>query len=149
MAKSQFNEKENKEWLEKQPKKSVFAKAIIKSNQGRILLVKPTYKKSWQLPGGGIEASENPIKGLVRELKEEISLEISQADIELVGTVFRQDYDHLILVYALKFTLDEKLLISFQEDEIEGYSYEEIQNVGTLLSDYWADFWQDYSRNRN
>jgi len=50
-----FTKQQNKEWLAGLPKKSLAVKVIVRSTQGNVLLVKPTYKKSWQLPGGGVE----------------------------------------------------------------------------------------------
>ncbi|MBC3843624.1 NUDIX hydrolase [Streptacidiphilus sp. 4-A2] len=40
----------------------------------RILLVKPTYKPGWEIPGGYIHPGETPSKGASREVKEEIGI---------------------------------------------------------------------------
>jgi 8-oxo-dGTP diphosphatase len=37
---------------------------------GRVLLVKPTYRDHWALPGGYLEAGEYPQDGCARELHE-------------------------------------------------------------------------------
>jgi 8-oxo-dGTP diphosphatase len=39
---------------------------------GRALLVKPTYKPGWEIPGGFVEPGESPLSGCQRELKEEL-----------------------------------------------------------------------------
>jgi 8-oxo-dGTP pyrophosphatase MutT (NUDIX family) len=50
------------------------ASALLLDDRGRILLVKPTYKEGWFLPGGVIEAGESPLTACVRECGEELGL---------------------------------------------------------------------------
>jgi len=55
------------------------AAALITDNQERILLVKrkiDPFKNYWDLPGGFLELAEEPKKGLAREMKEELGIEI-------------------------------------------------------------------------
>ncbi len=48
---------------------------VIKEN--RILLAFSKNKEAWYLPGGKIDAGETPAQGLVREIKEELSIVIN------------------------------------------------------------------------
>jgi 8-oxo-dGTP pyrophosphatase MutT (NUDIX family) len=49
------------------------AGAIIHDHAGRILLVKPSYRDdTWEIPGGGLDAGEDPLQAVVREVKEEL-----------------------------------------------------------------------------
>ncbi|MFD3521230.1 NUDIX domain-containing protein [Streptomyces sp. NPDC058653] len=41
---------------------------------GRVLLVKPTYKPGWEIPGGYLHPGETPSEGAAREVKEEIGI---------------------------------------------------------------------------
>ncbi|MFC4035045.1 NUDIX domain-containing protein [Streptomyces polygonati] len=41
---------------------------------GRILLVKPTYKEGWEIPGGYLHPGETPSEGAAREVREEIGI---------------------------------------------------------------------------
>ncbi|MFB7178461.1 NUDIX domain-containing protein [Streptomyces sp. NPDC056257] len=57
-----------------QARKRVAADALIRNRAGHVLLVKPTYKPGWDLPGGMAEANEAPEAALARELREELGL---------------------------------------------------------------------------
>lgn len=48
------------------------AGALIRDGQGRVLVVRPTYKDGWELPGGSLEPDESPLTACRRELREEI-----------------------------------------------------------------------------
>jgi ADP-ribose pyrophosphatase YjhB (NUDIX family) len=60
----------------KQARKRVSADVLLLDEQQRVLLVKPSYKPGWDLPGGMIEANEPPHRGAQREIREELGLEI-------------------------------------------------------------------------
>lgn len=59
------------------PTKRVIAQGIMRDESGRVLLCELTYKKEWDLPGGVIEPGESPATGLVRELAEELGIEVT------------------------------------------------------------------------
>ncbi|ARF78265.1 NUDIX domain-containing protein [Kitasatospora aureofaciens] len=61
----------------RQARKRVSADVILHDLAGRILTVNPTYKEGWDLPGGMAEANEPPDEAAVRELREELGLEIT------------------------------------------------------------------------
>ncbi|MFI0352054.1 NUDIX domain-containing protein [Actinomadura sp. 9N407] len=50
------------------------AAALLLDDLGRVLLVKPTYKEGWFLPGGVIEEGESPLTACRRECEEELGL---------------------------------------------------------------------------
>jgi len=55
----------------------ISAKAAIKDAAGRILLVRQS-DGYWELPGGGLEHSENTDQALTREIAEETGLTVEQ-----------------------------------------------------------------------
>lgn len=57
-----------------QARKRVSADMLIRDVAGRILLVDPTYKPHWDLPGGMAEANESPRTAAEREVHEELGL---------------------------------------------------------------------------
>ncbi|HEX7996182.1 MAG TPA: NUDIX hydrolase, partial [Streptosporangiaceae bacterium] len=53
----------------------VSAGALIFDRKGRLLILKPTYKSGWTIPGGVMEADgESPWQACKREVREECGL---------------------------------------------------------------------------
>jgi len=53
--------------------------ALIYDRGGRLLILKPTYKSGWTIPGGVMEADgESPWEACQREVREETGLEVSR-----------------------------------------------------------------------
>jgi 8-oxo-dGTP pyrophosphatase MutT (NUDIX family) len=55
------------------------AGALIRGRKGRLLILKPTYKGGWTIPGGVVEIGESPWEACRRETREECGLEVSAA----------------------------------------------------------------------
>ena len=53
----------------------VAAGALFLDPAGRVLLVHPTYKDSWDIPGGYVEQGESPAAACRREVAEELGLD--------------------------------------------------------------------------
>jgi 8-oxo-dGTP pyrophosphatase MutT (NUDIX family) len=60
------------EYLASLPRTRGAAAALLIDDLGRVLLVKPTYKEGWFLPGGVIEKGESPLTACRRECEEEL-----------------------------------------------------------------------------
>ena len=57
----------------------VSAGALIFDRAGRLLILKPTYKSGWTIPGGVMEADgETPWEACRREVREECGIEIGR-----------------------------------------------------------------------
>lgn len=54
----------------------VSIKALVLDEEGRFLLCREDVGK-WELPGGGLDHGESPRDGIIREIKEEMGLEVT------------------------------------------------------------------------
>ena len=53
------------------------AGALVRGRKGRLLILKPTYKGGWTIPGGAIEVGESPGQACRRETQEECGLDVT------------------------------------------------------------------------
>ena len=74
--------------FENYTKTRVGSRAII-VQEGNILLTHESISGWWLIPGGGIEEGENPIDAMIREVREEVGLEIIKDTIREFGYVHR------------------------------------------------------------
>ena len=65
------------------PRFTVTAGAVITDNQGRVLLLKHRFRPGtgWGMPGGFMQAGEQPEEALRRELREEVGLEVEEVEL--------------------------------------------------------------------
>lgn len=63
------------------PRKRMGAGLLLTDETGNVLLVEPTYKPGWEIPGGVVEADESPRAGAHREILEELGLDRQPGDL--------------------------------------------------------------------
>ncbi|MFH8257738.1 NUDIX hydrolase [Streptomyces roseolus] len=76
------------EWQNTLPRWHVGANALVRDLDGRVLIVRPGRSRTWQLPGGQVDAHETPPQAAVRELYEETSLRLSP------GPLLAMSFEH-------------------------------------------------------
>jgi ADP-ribose pyrophosphatase YjhB (NUDIX family) len=77
------------------------AALLFRDPEDRVLLVEPTYKPYWELPGGVVEADESPRDAAAREITEELGLTVAPGRLLVVDWVPPRDgrTDGLMLVF--------------------------------------------------
>lgn len=58
------------------PTKRAIAQGVLRDPAGRVLLCELTYKAEWDLPGGVVDPSESPAECVVREVREELAIDV-------------------------------------------------------------------------
>lgn len=72
------NDQFNGDGLFETPTIPASAGALIFDRKGRLLILKPTYKSGWTIPGGVMEANgETPWEACRREVREECGLDVA------------------------------------------------------------------------
>ncbi|TDO55570.1 NUDIX domain-containing protein [Kribbella sp. VKM Ac-2571] len=125
----------------KQARKRVGADAILRDEQGRVLLVDPDYKPDWDLPGGMIEANEPPITGLIRELKEELNLELAPDQLALSCIDWVSPHgpwdDSLMFIFdAGQLPAEQIARLQPDHDELRRYGFLELEQAQHRLRPY-------------
>lgn len=80
----------NEHFTARLPTKRVAADCLIFDAEGRFLVVEPTYKTTWDVPGGVSEVDESPRRTAQREVTEELSLEIEPGALLAVDWISRR-----------------------------------------------------------
>ncbi|URN93787.1 MAG: NUDIX domain-containing protein [Candidatus Pristimantibacillus lignocellulolyticus] len=68
--------------------------AIIRDDQGRILLQRRSDYGNWGLPGGGMNAGESIEETMIREIYEETGLQVTQYELYTVYSGSRMKYTY-------------------------------------------------------
>jgi ADP-ribose pyrophosphatase YjhB (NUDIX family) len=72
-------------------RKRMAAGVLFRDALGRVLLVEPSYKPNWEIPGGAVEADEAPWETATRELVEELGVDRPLGRLLVVDYVRPQD----------------------------------------------------------
>jgi 8-oxo-dGTP diphosphatase len=110
----------------KQARKRVSADILLRDDRGRILLVDPTYKPDWDLPGGMAEANESPVNAVRRELREELGLDVTVGSLLCVDWVSPHGpWDDLInfIFDGGMLTRDAISAIQIVDDELRAFEF--------------------------
>ncbi|MFI1919233.1 NUDIX domain-containing protein [Nocardia sp. NPDC020380] len=129
------------EYLASLPRKRAAASVLFFDESDRILLVEPTYKNHWELPGGVIEADESPRAGAIREIAEELALTISPGRLLAVDWVppIPQRTEGLIFVYdGGTLSPAQRDSIRLPAEELRSWAWCDDEEAATRLTDLLA-----------
>ena len=118
------------------PRKITAAGALFTDTGGKVLLVVPTYKTVWEIPGGTIEANESPQQACKREVREELGIDIP------IGRLLRLNYrqeseDHseilLFLFDGGVLSAEQIATIELPPDELNNFHFLTLDNAKDKL----------------
>lgn len=141
----EFTPEEFKKWLAEQPKKMIVVKVLLKSPEGNILIAKPTFKSTWQLPGGVVEADEGPEDALIREVSEELGININKHALKVLKAIHKQGDDSLFLIYEYGDPVAEDENFILPVNELKTYEFVQPTTLVDRLPGYYADFLSEYN----
>ena len=120
------------------PRIPASAGAMIFDTGGRLLILKPSYKRGWTVPGGQIEAhGESPWEACRRETWEECGLEITHGRLACVDFLRPKPTRAggvRFLFDCGMFTARELSAIRLQDGEIDKHRLVELAEASALLS---------------
>ncbi|HEV2922458.1 MAG TPA: NUDIX hydrolase [Solirubrobacteraceae bacterium] len=120
------------------PRIPASAAALIFDKTGRLLILKPSYKAGWTIPGGQIEANgESPWQGCRRETFEECGLAIERGRLVCVDFLrprAGRPGGVRFLFDCGSFGDQQLEAITIDDDEINEHRFAELAEAASLLS---------------
>jgi ADP-ribose pyrophosphatase YjhB (NUDIX family) len=120
----------------KLPTKRMAADCLFFDNEGRILVVEPTYKTTWDVPGGVVERDESPRQAAQREIHEELGLDVEPGAMLAVDWLARQgDFTEMVAFLFDGGVLDPGVVrrLELQPDEIRSARFVTLATAKQLL----------------
>ena len=91
---------------------------VIVRDDGSWLLVRHSYRPGWSLPGGGMTRGEDPAGTALREMREELGIEVELGD---PFPVVDADYNRLTFLFPATITSGEPAVRTPELEEIGWY----------------------------
>ncbi|MET8121387.1 NUDIX hydrolase [Micromonospora sp. NPDC005291] len=112
----------------------VAAGALFVDEQERMMLVRPTYKAHWDIPGGYVEQGESPLQACAREVYEELGLRVAIGALLTVDWAPRPDEgDKMLFVFdGGMLTSDQLASVAFRDGEIAEWAFVEDRQLDEL-----------------
>lgn len=134
------------EYIKNLPKKRMAAGVIFLNEKKKILILKPSYKDYWSIPGGVIEKDESPRNAALREVKEEIGLDSKSMQFVCLDYMSPQnsgystkDENIQFIFYGGVLTAEDIKGIKLDEEEISEYKFVSKEEAIKSVSDRLAN----------
>lgn len=107
------------------------SKAVIEKN-GKFLLLKrglnsKSFQGQWDFPGGKLNAGENPIQAIIREVREETSYEINPGD-EVKKENYCCEKHNLLVHYFVPIAVFGELKLNSEHSDFAWVAKEKMKN---------------------
>ncbi|MGW3368766.1 NUDIX domain-containing protein [Streptosporangium canum] len=116
------------------------AGALFFDQDGRVMIVDPSYKTDRDIPGGGVEPGETPYEACVREVGEELGIQPPIGRLLAVDWAPHPGVGDLILFVFDGGVLGADALrrITFADGELTGFGFHPVEDVDDLLNERLA-----------
>jgi 8-oxo-dGTP diphosphatase len=103
----------------------VAAGVVFVDDVGRLMLVRPTYKEYWDIPGGYVEPGETPKAACIREVREELGLDVEVGPLLSVDWAPHPDEgDKVLFIFdGGHLSADAIAAIRYQDGEIAEHAF--------------------------
>lgn len=111
------------------------AGVLFFDESGRVLLVRPSYKPGWDIPGGYLHPGETPTEAAAREVSEELGIKPPIGRMLVVDWAPHPDEgDKILFVFdGGQLTPEHIAQIKLDPAEIAEYAYHDPELIGQLL----------------
>ena len=112
--------------------------ALILNKKNELLIVKPNYKDHWSIPGGVVDENESPKNACIREVKEEIDLDIKNPIFLCVDwtSKTKEKGESLQFIFFGGILQQEQIkMIKLQPEEIDRCQFLPLEKALPLLSE--------------
>lgn len=143
-GKIKYSDKSQIDYLENIPKKRVAAIGLIFNKQGQLLILNPNYtskhlNNKWILPGGVVEKYESPLQAMVREVREELHINIRPDRCitvdytkRMVGKNYKTEAVNFVFIYPV-FTLAQIKKIKPDPSEVLDFKFVTLNQAYKML----------------
>jgi ADP-ribose pyrophosphatase YjhB (NUDIX family) len=113
------------------------AGALFRDGQGRVLLVEPSYKEVWEIPGGVVDAGETPYAACEREIGEELGLSRRPGRLLVVDHCRRPHVQWEGIRFVFEgglLAVDEVKAIQLRTDELIGWRFVDVAAAAEIVA---------------
>jgi len=82
---------------------------------GKLLLIRNSYRRGWTLPGGGVEPGETSIEAATRELREELGLVVAIGGVPIVVTGAWEGRPETVDIFDLTLSTEPSVQVDDRE----------------------------------
>lgn len=127
--------RDSDEWL-KNGEYHIVITGIIQNSRSQILITrrnknKKVYPGLWECTGGSVKAEESSIEAVIREINEEIGVELKPTEGKLLGTIQRSNYFRDVWKFK-KDVLKED--INYNDGEVIDFKWVSLEEYADLYN---------------